>query len=141
MIIHTKDYKFECEICGKKFTQKDALRRHLSAKQNGRAGTCTRELNSILFKSEFETEYDSKLILNGLNEAKMPNTSLRKLKGQTWRKKPHQREKLEAYFFKVRRNPDKDEIEIIAEELGITTKVAFIWFMNQRAKGKILDFF
>ena len=45
MMLHYNDGRYQCEICGRKFSQRYQLVKHAQT-------TCTAELHSILFKQE-----------------------------------------------------------------------------------------
>ena len=45
MMLHYNDGRYQCEICGRKFSQRYQLVNHAKT-------TCTAELHSILFKQE-----------------------------------------------------------------------------------------
>lgn len=155
---HLGILRFHCDVCGIKFVQKTQLERHQKT-------ACVEEIHSLLFKDceDFKNprlhknqkgaqrgtqrdkrkipKYRSNLILNGENDLPVKHHPRNgpKVMGQTWRKKPHQREKLEAYFETVENHPDKRAIAVIAKEIGLSAKVVTHWFMNQRAKGKVFQ--
>ena len=151
---HMGNFRFKCDICGLQFVQKTALQRH-------QARSCVEEIHTMIFKDDTfknprlhknqgkkkaglnRKTHRSDLILNGENDGTKKKKHLgyrRHGPNQTWRKKPHQREKLEAYFEQIDTKPDSEAIEEISKEIGLTAKVVTHWFMNQRAKGTVTFF-
>ena len=60
-MLHFNDGRFECQICGRQFSQKYQLDKHAKS-------TCTAQLHSILFKEE--VNFTSKKVKTEIQMAK-----------------------------------------------------------------------
>lgn len=112
MNLHNGNFRFKCDICGKKFIQKNGLLNHQKVKNGAKIkGTCAWELKQ-LFKIE--------------NDQPKMQIDQRKIKENTnkpWRRISHEIDKSEAHVSEVIDISEEDDISIS-------------WLANHRAKGK-----
>jgi len=140
---HTGHYRFECDICGRKFVQKIQLQSHQRT-------TCVDEINSVLFKENLpkipsfgvDRKPKTETVNRKAPKSNVRNSTMLMIKApKSEKKKPKRKtaaqvETLEDFFQRVTANPSRTEMEAIAAETALKSNTVKQWFMNRRVKQR-----